>query len=1353
MKKTTTQTLKKASMRFAALLAAIAAPSAFAASQTWSNAPQNALWAGSSNWIANATPGGINLTGNTLNNDVATFNSPLAGGIGGAGNPILVDDATVAAARSRHLGGLTFDGADCGAYVVTSLSPQVLPATGIPATGILYVSHNQTTRVNAAVTNIQTITVPMRVRLPSSTAGQYFIRNDSTNASSGLIISTIIHDGATTRATTFNLGGVNAGENNIITNLSEGVGNATGGFTKTGVGTWKLAGTGTFPGASPLNINEGTLAVLAADAFGAATTATVTNGTLRFDGVTLNQFSLNLRNGGNLQANGTVAVNGVAVGNQAGNSCTLSTLNASDVFTVGTFAAANSIVSGGAADSVLNTAGSGTLVFGQANTYIGRWNFAAATNQITSPVALSTGANANVGAGAIFDFSAQGAVSFAPTTAGFGGSGVGSVVGSTAAAVIADAGGTLDLAGKNINLNFNPASFSGDLTRPALTMAQGTLALGGNTFFVNNTSGTPLGTGTYRLVTQASGSITSGGGYAALISGSGMVGGAAAAIVVSGGNVDLVISIYVPKNLTWTGGNPDTTWDVTTTANWLDGVTPSVFNSSDNVTFNSIGSTNPSVSLVGTLAPATVTVDTSANDYTFSGVGQIAGTTGLTKTSAGVLNLNTVNTYAGGTVVSNGMVRIGANNAISAVGAGDVAVYSPGVIDLNGFNNGVNALLGNGTIDNQSGGASVLTVGNNDDSGTFSGTLANTSGTLGVTKVGTGQITLTSANTHAGPTIVNTGTLEVQNPNAFGSGTLTINGGALRTTSSLNLNSLTGADGTTFANAAGATTTILTHTGTGNYTGIISDGASGSIGIYIPSGTLQLNGNNTYSGSTIVASGATLAIGVRNPGGSGTAGTGGITASNNATVSMPTSLSTSAQVPNNITNVDVNGTVYFPSPGQANSYNGQFIGGANATNIFSGNMTIGGAVSFANFGGTVVVSNGANMRYFTGTGIDGGGDNTTFLVEGNMFNRDARNTRIGALIGSGSIGGPSVSGPATMIIGAKNLSTTFSGFVAGNNNIVKSGTGSLTLNGVRYWTNTVTLADPFEPTNIVSFTLYSNVVTYVGNTTVSNGTLTIVAPNNLNNSTNITLAGGTLNVSSIGYATNQTTIDYNSVEQPTNTVVTTTGVLDILSGQTLNGTGNVTGSVNAQAGSTVNPGLGIGTMAVSGSVSLNGTVNMDLNRSNLAQNSDRITAASFSGSGSTLNITNVGPTLLSGSTYQLFSGSVSAFTTVNLPTTSVDGSITYVWVNNIAVDGTITLTSGLNPAPAPITTVVNGSNLELSWPADHTGWTLQAQTNSLNIGLSGTWFNVAGSAATNQVIVPVNPANPTVFYRLTLPLP
>jgi hypothetical protein len=162
---------------------------------------------------------------------------------------------------------------------------------------------------------------------------------------------------------------------------------------------------------------------------------------------------------------------------------------------------------------------------------------------------------------------------------------------------------------------------------------------------------------------------------------------------------------------------------------------------------------------------------------------------------------------------------------------------------------------------------------------------------------------------------------------------------------------------------------------------------------------------------------------------------------------------------------------------------------------------------------------------------------------------------------------------------------------------------------------------------------------------------------------------------------------------------------------------------------------------------------MELNRSNLAQNSDRLTAASYAGTGATLNVTNVGPTLISGSTYPLFSGPVSAFTTVNLPTTDASGLITYVWQNDLALNGSITLTTGMSATPVPITATPSGSTLQLNWPLDHTGWTLQVQTNALNVGISNNWATVANSTLTNQVIVPLNPANPTVFYRLTLPLP
>ena len=62
----------------------------------------------------------------------------------------------------------------------------------------------------------------------------------------------------------------------------------------------------------------------------------------------------------------------------------------------------------------------------------------------------------------------------------------------------------------------------------------------------------------------------------------------------------------------------------------------------------------------------------------------------------------------------------------------------------------------------------------------------------------------------------------------------------------------------------------------------------------------------------------------------------------------------------------------------------------------------------------------------------------------------------------------------------------------------------------------------------------------------------------------------------------------------------------------------------------------------------------------------------------------------------------------------------------------------------------SGGNLTLSWPEDHTGWTLQSQTNSVSEGLGNNWVNVAGSDTTNSVTIPIVNTNGSVFYRLML---
>jgi len=85
----------------------------------------------------------------------------------------------------------------------------------------------------------------------------------------------------------------------------------------------------------------------------------------------------------------------------------------------------------------------------------------------------------------------------------------------------------------------------------------------------------------------------------------------------------------------------------------------------------------------------------------------------------------------------------------------------------------------------------------------------------------------------------------------------------------------------------------------------------------------------------------------------------------------------------------------------------------------------------------------------------------------------------------------------------------------------------------------------------------------------------------------------------------------------------------------------------------------------------------------------------------------------------------------------------------------VSSTPFVNTTPTNITTSVisnggGGQSLVLSWPADHTGWTLQTQTNSLSKGLGTNWVDVPGSASVNIMTNPIVITNGTVFYRMKL---
>jgi len=71
-----------------------------------------------------------------------------------------------------------------------------------------------------------------------------------------------------------------------------------------------------------------------------------------------------------------------------------------------------------------------------------------------------------------------------------------------------------------------------------------------------------------------------------------------------------------------------------------------------------------------------------------------------------------------------------------------------------------------------------------------------------------------------------------------------------------------------------------------------------------------------------------------------------------------------------------------------------------------------------------------------------------------------------------------------------------------------------------------------------------------------------------------------------------------------------------------------------------------------------------------------------------------------------------------------------------------------------LTGTLIGNNLILSWPADHTGWTLLTQTNNLNQGVSANindWVRLPNSATTNQVVIPISSTQSAGYFRLVYP--
>jgi len=133
---------------------------------------------------------------------------------------------------------------------------------------------------------------------------------------------------------------------------------------------------------------------------------------------------------------------------------------------------------------------------------------------------------------------------------------------------------------------------------------------------------------------------------------------------------------------------------------------------------------------------------------------------------------------------------------------------------------------------------------------------------------------------------------------------------------------------------------------------------------------------------------------------------------------------------------------------------------------------------------------------------------------------------------------------------------------------------------------------------------------------------------------------------------------------------------------------------------------------------------------------------------------NVKRSAISGGPYTTIAAGVS--TTGYTNTGLVNGTEYYFVVSatNNLIESSNSIETNARPSsqvPPQLGLAINTTQIQFNWPLDHTGWELQSQTNAINTGLSTNWLTIPGTDATNQALVPVNPANGSVFFRLIYP--
>lgn len=245
--------------------------------------------------------------------------------------------------------------------------------------------------------------------------------------------------------------------------------------------------------------------------------------------------------------------------------------------------------------------------------------------------------------------------------------------------------------------------------------------------------------------------------------------------------------------------------------------------------------------------------------------------------------------------------------------------------------------------------------------------------------------------------------------------------------------------------------------------------------------------------------------------------------------------------------------------------------------------------------------------------------------------------------------------------------------------------------------------------------------TFTGKTVINGGTLVLAAGITLANTPLIKLGGnGALDVSASGLTLSGT--------------------------QTIQGDGGIIG--NFTNAGVLLPGNTIGILTCSNELVLGATSQTRIEIRCAPTTNDLLRANGTLTYGGSLVVTNLVGTLAVGDSFKIFDATsyTGHFTSTNLPSLSAPLAWQFTPSN-----GTLSVMSTVATNPTNITAALVGNALQLSWPANHLGWRLEAQTNALTTGLNTNWFTVTGSTATNLVVLPLDVAPGSVFFRLVYP--